>query len=169
MKSLRPDRVAYSMKQVAYSMKQTKVFKIFIEKSSLAEWKLFWEPLLCEGFLGILPLMSHACFEQPLMHSLQLKFLWHFTFKILCKFGIFCIGLSIFSWFHSFILILLLFVTVQQCCRAPNCLLSTEQNDGGFVGRGGAWKTWVRLTLLPEAQRCLCLYEVRNFTWAAAA
>jgi hypothetical protein len=34
MKSLRPD-------QMAYSMKQTTVFKIFIQKSSLVEWKLF--------------------------------------------------------------------------------------------------------------------------------
>ncbi len=43
--------------------------------------------------------------------------------------------MSIFSWFHSLIFILLLFVAVQQCRRALRWLLSTEQNDGGRVGR----------------------------------
>ncbi len=164
MKSLRPDQVAYSMNKQQFSKSLFKNLhwlsgnffeNPFYVKDSLASY-LCW---------AMLVLNSHSCTIVSLL-QFAVKIL---VLKILCKFCIFCIGLSFFSWFHNFIIILLLFVTVQQCCRALHCLLSSEQNDGGFVGRLGAWKTWVRLTLLPEAQRCLCLFEVRNFTWAAAA
>ncbi len=79
MKSLSSD-------QVPHSIKQTTVFKFFIQKSSLDEWKLFENPLLRAGFLGTLPLLSHAYFEQ-FMHNCDftivcsLKLLWYFTFK----------------------------------------------------------------------------------------
>jgi hypothetical protein len=84
MKSLKPD-------QVPNSMKQTTVFKIFIQNLHWLSGNFFENPFMCR-------IPWHLAFVKPCLfwtathaklwvyYSLQLKFLWHFTFKILCKF-----------------------------------------------------------------------------------
>ncbi len=82
----------------------------------------FLRTLLCAEFLGPLPFLSHACFEHPLMHNCEftivivcsLNSCISLPLKILCKFCIFCIGLSIvFFLVHS-----LCFYTAFICCSS---------------------------------------------------